>query len=217
MFFTQLKYGFGLFLRPFVEHCIRRGYHPDTFTILGFVFNVFAGVLYAFGLFFEGGLVMIYGSSTDVVDGQIARRTNKSSPGGSLLDSSLDRYSETAVLLGIAIHFAVIGWLVTVAVTVLALAGSLMVSYVRARAEGLGYECRVGIMQRAERLVFLSGCSVFGSLLGMPDGNVAAAMWVMALLTNLTTIERITHVRKAARETVAVSPMTKRGREENGE
>ena len=214
MFFTQLKYGFALFLRPYVDHCIRRGYHPDTFTILGFVFNVFAGVLYAFGYFFEGGLVMIYGSATDVIDGQIARRTNRSSPAGSLLDSSLDRYSETAVLLGIAIHYTVIGWHGTVAVTVLALAGSLMVSYVRARAEGLGYQCRVGIMQRAERLIFLSGCSVFGVLLGMPDGNVAASMWVMAFLTNMTAVERIIHVRKVANSEPAMPPVLEHEQQE---
>ena len=99
MFFTQLKYGFSLFLRPYVEHCVRRGYHPDTFTIAGFAFNVIAGVLYAFGLFFEGGLVMIYGSATDVIDGQIARRTNRSTAGGSLLDSSLDPVSYTHLTL----------------------------------------------------------------------------------------------------------------------
>jgi phosphatidylinositol phosphate synthase len=200
MFFTKLKLGLVVFLEPIVDRWVEKGYHPDTFTILGFVFNLVAGVLYGFGMFFEGGLLMIYGSALDVVDGQIARRTKMTGASGSLLDSTVDRYSEIAVLVGIGVHYASIGWVVTSGVVALALAGSLMVSYVRARAEGLGYECNVGVMQRAERLVFLSATSVFGALLGSPDAHVASAMWVMAFLTNLTAFERVVHVRKQAKQ-----------------
>jgi CDP-diacylglycerol---glycerol-3-phosphate 3-phosphatidyltransferase len=200
MFFTKLKLGLIVFLEPLVDRWVEKGYHPDTFTILGFAFNLVAGILYGFGMFFEGGLLMIYGSALDVVDGQVARRTKVTSPSGSLLDSSVDRYSEIAVLVGIGVHYASIGWVTTVGVASLALAGSLMVSYVRARAEGLGYECNIGVMQRAERLVFLSAASVFGALLGSPDAHVAAAMWVMAFLTNLTAFERVVHVRKLAKQ-----------------
>ena len=198
MFFTNLKTGFVVFLEPVISYCIRMGIHQDFFTVLGFVLNVISGVLFGFGLFVEGGLLMIYGSSTDIIDGSIARRTNRSSPAGSILDSSLDRYSEIAVFLGIAVHYAAMGWYVTVGVVILALAGSLMVSYVRARAEGLGFECSVGVMQRAERLIFLAAACVFGTFLGFPDANVAAVMWALAFLTNLTAVERIRHVRREA-------------------
>jgi len=199
MFFIQLKRGFSVLIEPIVDHFIDRGYRPDTFTILGFIFNSAAGTLYAMGLFFEAGLVMIFGSSTDLIDGQIARRGGQTTAGGALLDSSLDRYSEVTVMLGLTVHYMLAGWFVTAAVAVLALAGSLMVSYVKARAESLNYDCEVGLMQRPERIIFLSACSVFGVLLGSPDAHVAAAIWFMAILTNITTFERIIHVRRISR------------------
>ena len=198
MFFTNLKAGFVLFLEPVIQYCVDKGLHQDFFTILGLVLNVISGVLYGFGLFVEAGMLMIYGSSTDVIDGSIARRTNRSSAGGSILDSSLDRYSEIAVFLGIAVHYAVLGWYVTVGIVILALSGSLMVSYVRARAEGLGFDCKVGVMQRAERLIFLAAASIFGTFLGTPDAHMAAVMWALAFLTNLTALERIRFVRREA-------------------
>jgi CDP-diacylglycerol---glycerol-3-phosphate 3-phosphatidyltransferase len=199
MFFIQLKRGFGVLLEPIVDHFIEKGYHPDTFTILGLFFNIIAAALYAVGLLFEGGLVMLFGSSSDLIDGQIARRGGQGSAGGALLDSSLDRYSEIVVLLGLIVHYMLLGWFVTVAATVMAMAGSLMVSYVRARAEGLNYDCNVGLMQRPERIVFLCACSVFGAFLGSPDAHVAAGIWVMAILTNITTFDRIMHVRRVSR------------------
>ena len=203
MFFIHLKRGFLVLVEPIIDHFVQRGYHPDTFTFLGLFFNTVAGILYGFGLFFEAGLVMVFGSSTDMIDGQIARQTGRSSSAGALLDSSLDRYSEVIVMVGLIIHFTLVGWVVTVAVAVVALAGSFMVSYVRARAEALGYDCGVGLMQRPERIIFLSACSVFGALLGFPDAHVAAGLWVMAVLTNVTTFERIVYVRRLAKEHAA--------------
>jgi len=199
MFFSNLKRGFIVFIDPIVQHFVERGYHPDTFTILGFLFNLLAAVLYAVGLFFEGGLVMLFGSISDVIDGQIARETGRGSSGGALLDSCLDRYSEAVVLVGLIVYYAGIGSIVTAMVAAVVLTGSLLVSYVRARAEGLGYQCKVGIMQRPERVIFLTAASVFGVFFGTPRQHVAASLWVMAILTNLTTFERIVHVRRLAR------------------
>jgi len=207
MFFSHLKRGFQVFIDPLVRHFIRRGYHPDTFTILGFFFNCIAAVLYGMGLFFEGGLVMLFGSITDIIDGQVARKTGRGSSGGALLDSCLDRYSEAVVFIGLTVYYARIGWVVTSAVAGVALTGSLLVSYVRARAEGLGYECKVGLMQRPERIIFLTACSVFGVFLGTPNEHVAAAIWVMAVLTNLTTFERIVHIRRLSRRREAARSM----------
>lgn len=199
MFFSQLKRGFTVLLDPLVTYFIRRGLHPDTFTILGLVFNSCAGVLYGFGLFFEGGLVMLFGSITDLVDGQMARRRDEVSIGGALLDSALDRYSEIVVLTGLLVHYSIIGWKVSVVAAALTISGSLMVSYVRARGEGLNIECRVGFMQRPERIIFLSAASVFGFFLGSPDATVAATLWVMGAATHFTTIERVAYIRRVAR------------------
>jgi len=198
MFFSHLKRGFVVFIDPLIQHFISRGYHPDTFTIAGVVFNVIAGVLYAFGFIFEGALVMVFGSLTDLIDGQIARLRNEVSKAGALLDSTLDRYSESAVLVGLVWYFASIGWNVTATIGALAIAGSLMVSYVRARAEGLGFECKVGSMQRPERVIFLGAASVFGVFFSTPNGTVAAALWVLAIGTHYTTFERMIHVRRKA-------------------
>ena len=198
--FSDLKLGFQVFVDPLVNHFIRRGYHPDTFTVMGLVFNTIAAGFYAFGMFFEGALVMLFGSSTDMIDGQIARKTGGVSDGGALLDSVLDRYSEAVVLIALSFHYARIGWMVTSVLSAAALTGSLLVSYVRARAEGLNYECKVGLMQRPERVIFLAAASVFGVFLNTPYQHVAVAVWVMAILTNLTTCERIVHVRRAAKQ-----------------
>lgn len=115
------------------------------------------------------------------------------------------------------VYYAAIGWIVTATVATIAMAGSLLVSYVRARAEALGYECKVGIMQRPERVIFLSAASVFGVLLGTPREHVGAAIWVMAVLTNVTTFERIHHVRRLARErkTIPVAEAVPAASEDN--
>lgn len=198
MFFNHLKRGFVVFLDPLIQHFISKGYHPDTFTIAGVVFNIIAGILYGFGFIFEGALVMLFGSITDLIDGQIARLRDEVSKAGAFLDSTLDRYSETAVLVGLVWYFVSIGWNITALVGAVAIAGSLMVSYVRARAEGLGFECKVGFMQRPERVIFLAAASVFGVFLSTPNGTVAAALWLLAIGTHYTTFERMIHVRRKA-------------------
>jgi CDP-diacylglycerol---glycerol-3-phosphate 3-phosphatidyltransferase len=200
MFFSHLKRGFNLFIAPLVDHFIRKGYHPDTFTILGLVFNTIAAVLYAFGRFFEAGLIMCMGSSTDLIDGQIARSRGTISTAGALLDSSLDRYSETVVLTGLIVYYSLIGWVGTVLAAALTISGSMMVSYVRARAEALNYDCQVGFMQRPERVIFLAAASVYGPFLGTANATVAAALWLMAIATHYTSFERIIHVRRIAKE-----------------
>jgi CDP-diacylglycerol---glycerol-3-phosphate 3-phosphatidyltransferase len=199
MLLSNLKRGFLIFIDPLMNYLISKRYTPDTFTILGLIFNIIAAVFYSFGLFFEAGVVMAFGSTTDVIDGQLARRTGAVSTAGAILDSVLDRYSEVFVLTGLLIHYAFIGWNVTVAVAAVAIAGSLLVSYVRARAEGLGFDCRVGFMQRPERVIFLATASVFGVFLGSPDGTVAAALWLLAAGTHYTTIERMIYVRRLAK------------------
>lgn len=185
-------------LRPiFFEPLIRRGVDPNLVTTFGFLVTVSAGIAFFLGHVRIGGALVLCGGFLDIVDGQVARGTGKASVFGSFYDSTLDRISEVVVFLGI---FSLYGgghpdfeypWMVyTVA---LAMAGSLMISYTRARAEALGLNCSVGLMQRLERVVLIGGASlVFG---GSFEGAVLT--WVlilMAVLTNFTAFQRVAWV-----------------------
>jgi CDP-diacylglycerol---glycerol-3-phosphate 3-phosphatidyltransferase len=185
-------------IRPFAfDPLIRRRVHPNIVTTVGFVVTIAAGIAYFLGHVRIAGLLVLIGGFIDVIDGQVARGTGLSSVFGAFYDSTLDRISEMVVFLGI---FSLYGgghpdfgytWMVyTVA---LALGGSLMVSYTRARAESLGLDCKVGLMQRPERVVLIGGASLlFG---GAFEGTVlTGVLIIMAVLTNFTAFQRIVWV-----------------------
>lgn len=184
-------------LRPVPAALIRRRVHPNAITTLGFLVTTSAGLAFFLGHVRIAGALILIGGVFDILDGQVARGGGLVSVFGSFYDSTLDRMSEIVVFLGI---FSLYGgghpdfpypWMVyTVA---LALAGSLMISYTRARAEALGLDCKVGLMQRPERVV-LTGVSalVFG---GSWDGAVLTlVLLIMAVLTNFTAVQRIVWV-----------------------
>jgi phosphatidylglycerophosphate synthase len=135
-----------------------------------------------------GGFFILLGGLCDIIDGKIARKTGLTSKFGALFDSSLDRYSEVFMFLGTAIYFVQIDHPITSIMVVLALGGSTMVSYVRSRAEGLGFECRVGIMQRQERIVYVGFSSLIHPYL------LEVIIWMIAILANFTAIQRMYHV-----------------------
>lgn len=172
----------------------RMGVNPNVVTTLGFLVTVSAGVAFFLGNVRTGGLLILLGGLMDILDGAIARAANLSTKFGSFYDSTLDRASEVVVLLGVMSLYLGTGrnigepWMVYL--VVLALAGSLMVSYTRARAEGLGIDCKVGLMQRAERIILLGGSTmIFGS---WRQGIVlTCVIWAMAILTNATAMYRI--------------------------
>ncbi len=186
-----------LLLQPLIAPLIRRRTDPNLVTTVGFIVTVSAGVAFFLGHVRIGGALVLIGGLLDVVDGQVARGTNQATVFGSFYDSTLDRVSEIVVFLGI---FSLYGgghpdfdypWMVyTVA---LAMAGSLMVSYTRARAEALGLDCKVGLMQRMERVVLIGWSSViFG---GDAEGAVLTiVLLIMAALTNFTAFQRIVWV-----------------------
>ena len=154
-----LRDGFLAILRPVPGTLIARGVHPNAITTLGFAVTVSAGIAYFLGHVRIGGFLVLIGGIFDILDGQVARGSGKSSVFGSFYDSTLDRISEIVVFLGI---FSLYGgghpdfplpWMVYVVAA--AMAGSLMVSYTRARAEALGLDCKVGLMQRPERVVLV--------------------------------------------------------------
>jgi len=147
--------------------------------------SLFAGILYAKGFFVYGGLVLLFGSLYDTFDGMVARKTNKVSDFGAFLDSTLDRFNEFFVLTGILIFFYKKGMEIYSLVTIFAIFSSIMVSYTRARAEGLGIECKKGFMGRVERMVFLIIISF------LPLNIYKFMVLLFTFLTFITVIQRI--------------------------
>ena len=164
---------------------------PNAISLTGFGLCVVAAVLILQGWWVAGGIAFIVGSVCDTLDGRYSRMSGKASPFGAFLDSTLDRIEEGIVLTAVAYVFAKRGDDFAAAAVVLAVLASLMVSYTRARAEALGVECKVGIANRAVRVVILSAGIVFADL-----DLLAPAVYVLAGLGTITVLQRILHVRK---------------------
>ena len=174
------------------------GVPPDAVTAAGFVLSLAAGGLYAAGRPAAAGLAVLLAGVCDAVDGMLARRTGRAGVFGAFLDSTLDRLGEIAIFAGLLWHFADRPPLALVCL--LALAGALMVSYTRARAEGLGLDCRVGWGQRPERMAVLVAASLAGALPVVGDGILAAALVFLALAGHISMLQRVAHVRRRTRE-----------------
>src|SRR6266849_6555989 len=165
---------------------------PNQITVVGTLLTFVAAVLTAAAQLRWGGVVLAFAGTFDILDGALARSTRRSYPYGAFLDSTLDRYSEGAMYLGLSAYFAGLGgsalqrWLILA--TVAALAGSFLVSYVRARAQSLGFTCETGIFARPERVVVM----VVGLILG--GWVLYAVVFLLAVLTNLTALQRIREV-----------------------
>jgi len=164
---------------------------PNQITVVGLALTFMAAGLAAFGHLRWAGVVLIFAGTCDILDGALARTTKASYPYGAFLDSTLDRYSEGAVYLGLTAYFVTIDpplqeWLVLSTLT--ALAGSFLVSYVRARAQSLGFACKSGLFQRPERVVV----TVIGLLAGPP--LLYGIVFLLAVVTNITALQRIREV-----------------------
>ncbi len=184
MDYSRLKERGRLLLRPFVLLYVRSGLHPNVLTLLGLFFSIVSAYLFANGDFVWAAVALLAGGMCDATDGEVARMSGRTTRFGAFLDSVLDRYSEIVVFLGIFVFYLE----KPVAVfAVLALTGSLMVSYARARAEALSEDCRVGLLLRPERLALL----IVGGFLG-PDVFVYFLV-AIAVLSNFTAIHRIYH------------------------
>jgi CDP-diacylglycerol--glycerol-3-phosphate 3-phosphatidyltransferase len=170
---------------------------PNGISLTGLVLNLAAVVLIFEQLFFLAGLAFIVGSVMDTLDGRYSRMSGKGTLFGAFLDSTLDRVEEGLVLTAVAWYFADRGDAVAAAACVVAVLGSLMVSYTRARAEALGVECKVGIATRPVRVVLLSAGLVFAKGAGLGDFELLApAIYVTAGLTAVTVAQRVWHVRQ---------------------
>lgn len=213
-----MQHGIYRVINPLVRLMIRCGCTPNMVTTIGFLGQVAAAVIIVgvgyraglgqpleYGLVTWAGGLIIFFSLFDMLDGQVARLGNMVSRFGAMYDSILDRYCEMTTLGGICFYLIQAGYLAGAIITFIALIGSLMVSYVRARAEGVGLECKIGFMQRPERVVVTSVALLATGITGLtvtptadfdPNYILMAAMLIIAVFANLTAIARIMHCRR---------------------
>jgi CDP-diacylglycerol--glycerol-3-phosphate 3-phosphatidyltransferase len=188
-------------IEPVAEWLVRHDVQPNTITTIGTLCSVIGGIIYGTGHIRTGGWFLGLTALFDVLDGMVARRTNRSSLFGAFYDSTLDRVADGFVLGGLAVFFSTRpGWQGTpmVAVCVLALIGAFVTSYTRARAEALGIDAKVGLLQRPERVVLLSAPQAFFGL--ALDGLVLIGIIVLLAITAwVTALQRVAAVRGAAR------------------
>jgi CDP-diacylglycerol--glycerol-3-phosphate 3-phosphatidyltransferase len=178
-------------VRPVVLTLDRWGFSPLAVSLVGLAITLLGAYIAAKGNLFLGALVFLLGSAFDMLDGALARLQGTTSARGAFLDSVLDRFGEAAFLSGIAVWWMnrLAGfWDLAVLLILITMFGSLATSYVRARAEGVGETCYVGILQRTERVILLGLGALFGSTV------LFGVLWILAVGTVITTIQRILHV-----------------------
>ncbi len=189
------------------ERLIESRLTPNAISIAGLIGNLIAAFLVTQHLFFLAGIAFVVGSVMDTLDGRYSRMSGKGTLFGAFLDSTLDRIEEGIVLAAVAGYFAANGQDFAAAMCVVAVLGSLMVSYTRARAEALGVECKVGLATRPVRVVILSIGLLFAKGAGIGDFELLApAVYVIAALTIVTTIQRVWHVRNQLSNEATSSP-----------
>lgn len=189
--------GFKRWTRRLMERFVapilhRLGVTPNMVTLIGLLLTVGVAAVLANSALVLGGWLLMAAGLFDLFDGALARATNQSSRFGAFFDSIIDRYSEAVIFLGLLIHYHRAGGpqaLTAIALVYCAILGSVMVSYTRARAEGLGFECETGWLGRPERITILC--------LGLVLNWLIVALWILAIFTNFTAIQRIVHVWQA--------------------
>ena len=180
-----IKSAYETMLVPLINILVKLKMHPSYITTTGMVVTGIAAFFLARGHLLTGGILVLVGGTFDILDGKVARATGYASRFGALLDSTLDRYSEVFAFFGVGFYFVAQEMYLSSIFTFVALGGSMMVSYIRARSEGLGYDCKVGIMQRPERVVAIGFGAIFG------ESFLVGAMVLVAVFANITAIQRV--------------------------
>jgi CDP-diacylglycerol--glycerol-3-phosphate 3-phosphatidyltransferase len=192
MTFTR---GIGLFFGAIIDRIVRwlalSRIHPNVLTFLGLLINIWAAWLFSQGSFRWAGVVVIGAGLFDMVDGRVARATSQVTRFGGFFDSVLDRYSDLALYIGLLVYYASINRFFYIVLTAIVMTGSVMISYTRARAENSIPKCKVGFLERPERVVLI--------ILGALGDRMAAVLWVIAVLSNLTVIHRMIYTFQEAR------------------
>ncbi len=166
------------------------GVHPNLLTFIGLIINLWAALLFAAGRFVAAGGVMFLAGVFDLVDGRVARAQGRVTKIGGFFDSVIDRYSDLVLFLGLLVYYARVNRFFYAVLVGVAMSGSVMVSYARARAESLIPTCRVGFWERPERLVLM--------ILGAVGNRMAPVLWLLAIGPNISVVHRILHTWKQA-------------------
>jgi CDP-diacylglycerol--glycerol-3-phosphate 3-phosphatidyltransferase len=174
---------FGRIINAIVSALALSRVHPNVLTFIGLLINIWAAFLFAEGKFRWAGMVVIGAGLFDMVDGRVARETNRVTKFGGFFDSVLDRYSDLGLLVGLLVYYASINRFFYVVLTAIVMTGTVMVSYTRARAENTIPKCKVGFLERPERVVLI--------IIGALFNHMAPVLWVIALLSNITVIQRM--------------------------
>ncbi len=188
---------------PIIDWMVRRRVHPNVLSSVGFLVTMSSAFAFGYNHIRTAGVLILLGGVFDLFDGRVARATGLASKFGAFYDSTLDRISEIAVYIGLLslynTYHPQLGDVGTIYAIMLAMAGSLMVSYTRARAQGLGIDCKVGLMQRGERVVMIGLAAV---LFGGESSGLALRVVIItvAILTNLTAFHRIIWIYRHTRE-----------------
>src|SRR6202163_4949313 len=182
---------FGAAINRIVRWLALSRIHPNVLTFLGLLINIWAAWLFSQGSFTWAGVVVIGAGLFDMVDGRVARATDQVTRFGGFFDSVIDRYSDLALYMGLLVYYASINRFFYIVLTAIVMTGSVMISYTRARAENAIPKCKVGFLERPERVVLI----ILGALLD----RMAAVLWVIAVLSNLTVIHRMIYTYQEAK------------------
>ena len=182
----------GRVLDAIVRGFAAAGVNPNILTFIGFGINLLAAYLFAYGYFRWAGATIILAGIFDMADGRVARLEGRVTPFGGFYDSVMDRYSDLCLLIGLLIYYGRINRFFYVSLVAVAMIGSVMVSYSRARAENVIPSCKVGFLERPERVVLI--------IIGAFFDRMAPVLWLIAVLSNVTVIHRIIHTRQEARK-----------------
>ena len=197
MFEAKLKPRLEIILSLVANKMVAIGITANMVTLFGFVVNLIAAFYFATGRLVTGGILILFGGSFDMIDGAVARAQRNTRASGALLDSVIDRYSEGFLLLGALIYFYSLESLLGIVLAFSAWFGSILVSYVRARAEGLQVTCKVGLMQRPERIILLGAGTVLqGALLHKFPYLQSTGMILLCTLGILTLTSHITAIHR---------------------
>src|ERR1700722_4711061 len=182
---------FGKIIEKIVEWLALSRIHPNVLTFIGLLINVVAAFLFAAGRIRAAGFVVLGAGLFDMVDGRVARETNRVTKFGGFFDSVLDRYSDMALFMGLLVYYASINRFFYIVLTAIVMTGSVMVSYARSRAECTIPQCKVGFLERPERIVLI--------IIGALFDRMAPVLWVIAILSNITVIHRMIHTFQEAK------------------
>jgi CDP-diacylglycerol--glycerol-3-phosphate 3-phosphatidyltransferase len=183
MITRQIGHACNFLLLLIVRAFAATGINPNVLTVIGFAINFVAAYLFAYGYFRWAGITVFLAGLFDMLDGRVARFTNRVTPFGGFFDSVLDRYSDLCLMIGLLVFYGRINRFWYVVLVAVAMIGSVMVSYTRARAENLISTCKVGFLERPERMVLI--------IIGAMFDRMAPVLWIIAVLSTLTVIHRV--------------------------